>query len=311
MAITTISEEGNESDLSEASSAVTTPTNDFFELYEQGGGEDGCESSQAGSPRGTVLWVLALLGGLLLAARLRRRGGARIAAVAVVCLAAALPAVAQAQVKGFDDSKGLVEARFGSYLPEVDDAVDNSPYNTAFGDSMFLFELELDRQLWRGIGTLGISFNLGYMSVDGRSQTGTGDGSSDSPDKTSLSILPFRAGLVYRFDYLAARFDIPFTLALKAGADMYTWWIKAGDNLANAKGKTGDGVTFGYHYAAGLHLLLDWFDESSADGLALDFGVINSYLFAEVQRAEVDDFGDNKSIRLSDTHFSFGLAFEY
>jgi hypothetical protein len=307
VAITTFSSDGNESDLSPAAQVVTMPTADFFELYAEAGGEDGCESSQAGTPRGTFLWILALLGGLFLAARTRKR----TTVTALVALSVlAVPVVSQAQSKSWDDSKGLVEARVGSYIPEIDTAVDGSPYKTAFGESMLLFELELDRQFWRGVGTLGFNFNVGYASVEGRSQT-TGEDSGDSPDKTSLSIMPLRAGLVYRFDYLAHRFDIPFTLALKGGVDMYTWWVQAGDNLATANGKTGDGVTFGYHYAAGLHLLLDWFDEHSADGLALDFGVINTYLFAEVQRAEVDGFGDDKSIRLSDTHYSFGLAFEY
>ncbi len=305
VAITTISAEGNESDLSPAGSVQTSPTADFFELYAEAGGEDGCEASQAGTPRGTVLWILALLGGLLLATRLRRRTAVTALVATLVVL---VPVVSQAQIKSNEDSRGVVEARIGSYVPEIDDAVDGSPYSSAFGESMLLFELEMDRQFWRGVGTLGVAFNFGYMSVEGRSQTTSG---SKSPDKTSLSIIPLRAGLVYRFDYLAVEHDIPFTLALKGGLDLYSWWVKAGDNLATANGKTGEGVTFGYHYAAGLHLLLDWFDESSADGLALDFGVINSYLFAEAQRSEVDGFGDDKSIRLSDTHFSFGLAFEY
>jgi hypothetical protein len=219
-----------------------------------------------------------------------------------------VPLTADADLPGFDDSTGLVEIRLGSYTPEIDEAVDGTPYQQAFGESMFLFELELDRQFWRGMGTLGYSLTIGYMNVDGRSLTSTG---TDSPDETSLSVIPLRAGLVYRFDYLAQRFDVPLALSFKVGLDLYSWWITAGDNLATANGKTGDGVTLGYHYASGVYLLLDWFDESSADGLAFDFGVINSYLFTEIQRTEIDDFGESGSLRLSDTHYTFGFAFEY
>jgi hypothetical protein len=217
-----------------------------------------------------------------------------------------------------DDSPQTLamELRFGFYTPDIDSEFDKgvTPYDTVFGsDSAWMFGLELDSQLWHGFGSLG-AFGLtsyGYLSGHGISQDGT-----DSSDETTMSFLPLVAGLVYRFDVLAVRYDIPFVLVLKGGLNYTIWWIRDGveeiSEIEDADGSAteGSGGTFGLYGAASLHLLLDFFEPHTAKVFDNDLGVNNSYLFVEYAFQKVDDFGSDSSFDLSDSGLVFGLAFE-
>lgn len=323
MALAAVDDVGNESLLGETITVTTVPTLDFYEQFRNAGGTDPggfCTVAAPASPaRGAGLWLAALaLGAALIARRRLRRGPGLGAACAALVLASvalvAAPNQASAQFKGLNhDTSGAFELRLGAYLPEVDGALSASPgpYESAFGnESMFLTEIELDSQFYRGFGTAAVGFTFGLMEVTGKAITSsTGE---QSVDKTDLNILPLRLSLVYRFDVLATDLDFPLVPVFKAGLDYYIWWINSGQGkIATAEGDNAVGATMGWHASMGLHLLLDWFDEVSADALLFDFGIVNTYLFADLVYYQVDDFGSKDSFDFSEANAMFGIAFEY
>lgn len=321
IAVVTVDEDGNESLLSETTTATTTPTLDFYELYRDAGGADEggllCATAQPG--RSAAPGALGLLGGLgLLGVALawRRRRAARAlgagAALALALTAGAAQADAQDLSRLQGETSGTFELRVGTYLPEVDSAFSgDGPYKQIFKDeSMLLVEAEFERILWHGVGTLGVGVDFGFMQAVGKGLDVQGN---TSVDTTVFNIIPLRVGAIYRFDLLTRELGIPLVPVLKAGLDYYIWWITngAGDVAEFEGGGEGFGGTAGWHVAPALHLHLDGFSPRSANNLDFDFGIKNTYLFAEYLITQVDDFGSSSSIVLSDSALMFGLAFDY
>lgn len=320
--VVTVSASGNESLISDDTDLVavasTQPTQDFYELYRDAGGQDagfdcsvsGTAHRSHGAPLALALGLLALLG---LALRRSRRGRHALAALLALTLLST-PAMAQ----DFDhddtqDTTGLFGLRLGTYLPQVDEGLGASsggPYEQAFAnESMFLFELELDQALYQGIGIFGMAFHVGLMDVEGKAINQDGTRSSDTTD---FNVAPLRAGVFYRFDLLAKEYNIPFVPVFGAGLDYFLWWINSGEGkLATAQGDTAFGGVLGWHASVGLQLHLDWFDPDSANGLLLDFGVSNSYFLVEYTLNSVNGFGDDAALDLSDENWMFGVMFEY
>jgi len=208
------------------------------------------------------------------------------------------------------------EFRFGLYQPSIDGEFPGSsgPYKTSFGDqSLWMFTGELDYQFWRPFGSLGAYGNAGFGWVTGHGIEADG---TQSSDKTSMRMLPFDVGLVYRFDVLATRFKIPLVLALKGGLTYALWWITNGSGDASTwtdpSGTSYDaaGGTWGLRGAVALHLLLDIFEPHTAKVFDNELGVNHSYLFVEYGYRWLNDFGSDSSFDLSDDGFTFGLAFE-
>lgn len=210
----------------------------------------------------------------------------------------------------------VVEVRFSGWNPNIDDDFDASPgpYEQMFGNrSPVLFELEYGYQFYQGVGSLSVAGNVGLARV--RAKALNSDGSRTA-DTTRFTTIPLRLGLVYRFDYLAQRWNIPFAFAFKLGYDHYFWTVRDSQGRASVTDDSGGtidgrGQTHGYHYAIGFHLLLDWFTPQMARSFDLNTGVNNTYFFAEYMRAVVDDFGADDSWDLGTSQVTFGLAFEF
>ncbi len=340
VALVAVDSINNESLTGTTATFTGVSTLDFFELYKESGGTDPggfcATTGHAPARPGHALLGALLLGALIGLRRARRpathhrRGNiAALIALAAAAFALSAPSQAQAQARTQErePTSGMFELRLGSYTPQIDDAFDNqTPYNAAFGGgAMFLTEIEIDNQFYNGFGTAAIGLTLGLMEKTGEAKVnaGTGDNGAiifnDSADKTELSLFTARLSLIYRFDVLAVDLDIPLVPVFKVGLDHYIFWI------TNSQGETADfrddqgndssglGGTFGYHTAFALHLLLDWFDQTSADTLQADFGLLNTYIFAEFALNTIDDFGSDESFDFSDTNgnFMFGIAFEY
>lgn len=210
----------------------------------------------------------------------------------------------------------MLELHVGTYEPAIDEQFINAqPYEDIFGqESATLFGFHADRQVWQGFGSLAVGFGARYGYVTGSAQLEDGSASTDT---TELHLLPVTLGLVYRFDVLQERVNMPLVPYGKAGLNYTLWWVFNGrGELANSwgfdgEGHTGAGGTMGWFASGGIQLHLDFFDAEMAAEFDTESGVNNSYLFAEYTMSEVNDFGSAESLELSSDHLSFGLMFEF
>ena len=237
--------------------------------------------------------------------------------MAAAAVAISLPALASAESLHASGISGTFDLRFGTWLPSIDSESSfgsKGPYETSFGgDSMFYFEGLSGHELYRGIGSAGVEFGLGWGGVSGKSSNADGQ---KTTDETNLRILPVRLGAFYRFDWLQTRFNVPLVFAVDAGYANILWWANATDGVAdwaNASGTTftGRGSTAGTYYGGTVYFLLDALAPSMAANFDGNSGVNNSYLFASYVSTQADDFGDKKSWDLSDDTALFGIGFEY
>jgi len=259
-----------------------------------------------------ILGALLIFGvGFVVRRRLRirhiSRGVARTAGV-VLALALASTFAANEAFAEASPVNMMIEFKAGPYTPDKL----GTAFDTHFGDSSgYLIELEYDWQFWRGVGSLGLGFHLGYGSISGKSVDKAGNRTIDS---TSLHWLPLRLSLVYRFDYLWTRFNFPFTLYAKAGFDYVFWWVIDGSGSVStaADGTKGYGGTFGFHAVGGVAFVLNWLAPGMAKSFDVEWGVNNSYIFAEFMYAQIDNFGARGAFNLTDqATFLIGLGLEF
>jgi hypothetical protein len=145
----------------------------------------------------------------------------------------------------------------------------------------------------------------GYFSRAGYGQLPSGE---PSADRTTFRMIPTSLTATYRFDWLADRYRIPFAPFGRLSLDRYNWWVTDGSGSTTQRGATN-----GWSAGGGLAFLLDVVDPGLARELDRDSGINHSYLFAEVRKTWIDDFGSSKSWSLSDNQasWSFGLLFVY
>ncbi len=226
-----------------------------------------------------------------------------------------------------------VELRFSGYRPAIDSQFDAAPgpYETVFGkDSSTMFLLGLHQHFFNGFGTASGGMAVGYWSADGK-----GVSSGDATDTTTLRILPVLAEAQYRLDVWQD--FVPIVPSIRLGIDYFAWDILDGSDETSEFKQYADkvdgngnpvldsdgnvireavstseasGGTWGFHYALGLHILLDFLAPEMATNFDRDAGVNNSYLTLEYQSSQVDDFGSSSSFRLGDDTFYIGLALD-
>ena len=61
----------------------------------------------------------------------------------------------------------------------------------------------------------------------------------------------------------------------------------------------------------GISFLLDVIDPTAARTIDAELGINHSYVFIELHYADVTGFGAKDKLKLSDTTFNCGLAFEF
>ena len=197
-----------------------------------------------------------------------------------------------------------------------------------------LTQVEFDFQfLHKWYGNFGIGHSIGYYRRTSKALAYSPAGSmtpcnndaglpcyASTGDSTSLNIIPLELMFVYRFDYFALKYRIPFVPYFKAGLAYYAWWIENGGGfLSIAKwtnpdtGKTdsGFGGTWGFVLNPGGAFLLDVIDPSAARTLDAELGINHTYLFCELHYANVTGFGASDRLNLSDLTLNAGLSFEF
>lgn len=205
------------------------------------------------------------------------------------------------------------EIRFGPYRPKIDNEFGGTgPFEQTFGDgTRYLIGFEVDWQLLRipGFGSLGPGFGWGFTSFTANAPFS--DGSGLSAQQTSLTIMPMYLVGVLRVDVLAKDVDIPIVPYAKLGLGYALWWVSSGsDTATDASGAKGQGSSFGWQYALGLSLLLDFFDESAAIELDNATGVNNSYFFVEWLNSDLSGFGGGR-MNVGTSTWMLGLAVEF
>ena len=118
---------------------------------------------------------------------------------------------------------------FGPYRPDIDSEFEGrstparTPYATYYGNARrLLTQLEVDWQIFRRFGSIGVGVGVGYFSVAG---TAPLDSGLPSGDRSTLTVVPFSVSGVYRFDYLLETRDIPLVPYGKLAAS--TWRFSA------------------------------------------------------------------------------------
>ena len=157
-----------------------------------------------------------------------------------------------------------------------------------------MFSFQAERHLFQRFGIVSIGGGVGYWNVEGKAESQD----SEVNEITEMTIYPLSVHLSYRFDYFKK--DFPLIPVVKGGLNYYLWSIYdgAGDLARFSSGEEASGGTFGWHYSAGVHFLLDALDREMAWAFDRDAGVNHSYLTFEYQVAVVDDFRDPNSFRL-------------
>jgi hypothetical protein len=237
------------------------------------------------------------------------------------------------------------ELKFGPYSPNID-ASPGLNGKTPFADlfppaagktrppGKLLTSIEFDWQFFRrAYGNFGIGHTVGFYrrtthsfnftTVDGNNTTPCSTTDPNNPcmrsgDQTALNIIPMSILAVYRFDYLARRWRIPFVPYFKIGLAYYFWWIENGNGSiaqftppGSTQSQGGWGGTFGWVMNPGGAFMLDVLDPTAAKIIDAELGINHTYLFCEFAYNKIDGFGAANKMNLSDTTLNAGLAFEF
>lgn len=240
-----------------------------------------------------------------------------------------------------------LEVKFGPYSPNID-ASPGLHGATPFADlfppakgktrppGRLLTQVEFDFQfLHKWWGNLGVGHTIGYYRRTTHSFAFSTDpttgqmtqpcqvGSATNPcmrtgDTTALNIVPMSLLAVYRFDYFAQRWRIPFVPYFKIGLAYYAWWIENGGGFLsiskfqqNGHTDSGFGGTWGWVMNPGGAFLLDVLDPGAARTMDAELGINHTYLFCEFHYADIRNFGVGNRMNLSDTTLNAGIAFEF
>ncbi len=208
------------------------------------------------------------------------------------------------------------EFKLSPFTPLIDTAFQNveanqRPYAYLFGNTpMLLGEIEIEYQVFQKFGTISVGLSGGYAEKYGRAldaQTGERIGQS-----SGLVIVPLKALVVYRFDWLKQKTHIPLVPYAKGAFVTMPWWITNGPAVESLGQFKGEGVRFGLAAVFGLAFELDFIDQRLARDFDSSVGVNHTYLFAEGTIQAMDLFGSvGPPLNLSSQHFMFGIALEF
>ncbi|MBP48195.1 MAG: hypothetical protein CMH53_09690 [Myxococcales bacterium] len=314
VAVSSVDANDNESAAAEVVQASPVSVQDMWQYYKaNGGASDGEFYGCGASPHHSQApWALLVMLTICVGVIVRRRGTLLI--IVLVVGSMSLPA---ARATAASPQTMSVDARFTNYEPMIDREFEATNGATPYADIMkepaLQWGASLDWRLWKGVGEFSAGLSIGYWSQKGKSRAYDGTASQDD---TELVVVPITLDAVYRFTWLADKYDFPLVPYAKIGLAYGIWWAMDGTGEVSQwtgpdnKVYTGNGGVAGFHAVGGIRLLLDVFEPKAARGFDLEMGVNHSYVFIEVQRLALTNFGDAKALDLSDDLIVFGLAFD-
>jgi hypothetical protein len=198
---------------------------------------------------------------------------------------------------------GSFELGAGTYRPDVDSGFTApGPYQQVFGSGRgWMLRAGIARSLFTRMGSLELGLRTGWFRDSGKGLVDSGGTLVASGDETTFNVIPSSVTLTYRFDWLVERYGIPFAPYGRVALERYNWWVTDGQGHW-AK----EGATNGWSLTGGLAFLLDFLEPGAARTLDRETGVNHTYLFFDVTKSQVDDFGGSKSWDLSDERLSLG-----
>jgi hypothetical protein len=114
-------------------------------------------------------------------------------------------------------------------------------------------------------------------------------------------------------DALADNTPIPLVPYAKLGLGYALWWSTDGDKVARddaSNGTRGEDTSYGYTWALGISLRLDFLDPDDAATTRASGGIDHSYAFIEWHSSHLDAFGSNETMDVGNDAIVFGLALE-
>jgi len=226
----------------------------------------------------------------------------RLALAAALALGAA-PASAQSP------RWGTLDLGVQGYRPNIDAEFPTrpGPYQTIFGSGRgWMFQLGVTRALYTQVGSLELGLRTGYFQDKGKGIIAGSTPPQPSGDDTAFRIVPTSLTLLYRFDWLADRWNVPLAPYGRAALERYNWWVTGGSGSTSKSGATN-----GWSVTGGVGFLLDFLDPGLAREFDADSGVNHTFIYAEVTKSRIDDFGSSKSWDLSDEKLSFGFGLSF
>jgi hypothetical protein len=168
------------------------------------------------------------------------------------------------------------------------------------GGRGWMFRLGVAKALTTRFGSLEAGVRTGYFQDTERALEPDGTRAPEGVE-TKFRIIPSSLSLTYRFDWHVERYRwIPLAPYVRATLERYNWWI------TDVDGEKESGATNGWSATAGVALLMDILDPGSARDFDRETGVNHTFLFFEVTKSTIDDFGSSSSWDLSDEDFSYG-----
>ena len=110
-----------------------------------------------------------------------------------------------------------------------------------------------------------------------------GDDTGSGTQKTVLNWIPLSVGVTGRLHFVDEQVLVPYA---SYGRDWIVWSEKTEISEGVMEGVSG--VKYGWHWAAGLSIMLDIFDFSRASLLEATYGINDTYLTIEYREQTID-----------------------
>jgi len=226
-----------------------------------------------------------------------------------LALAASLLAAVAPPARAESPRSGSFEFQAGPYRPSIDADFTTAPgpWESIFGTSRpWMFRFGVARSVVRFLGPIEVGGSAGFYQASGTGRfLSTGLPSSD---KTAFMVVPTSLTLTWRLEDVVDRLHVPLVPYGRVALERYNWWITDGNGST-----TKSGATNGWSAGGGIALHLNTIDAGLGRELDAETGINATYLFAEVMKTSIDDFGSKSSWDLSQdgTAFTFGLLFVF